>query len=112
MAEYAELSSGRVWFDEHGRGEPLVLVHGGAVDGRFFDQNVGGFVERFRVITTDLWGHGHTADREEPFSLDSFASDVGDLIERGVPSDSCGASMPVWQQPPGARPRPRLSARR
>ena len=95
MAEYAELSSGRVWFDEHGRGELLVLVHGGAVDGRFFDQNVGGFVERFRVITTDLWGHGHTADREEPFSLDSFASDVGDLIERvvGGPADVLGHSI-------------------
>jgi pimeloyl-ACP methyl ester carboxylesterase len=95
MAEYAELSSGRVWFDEHGRGEPLVLVHGGAVDGRFFDQNVGAFADRFRVITTDLWGHGRTADREEPFSLESFASDVGELIERvvGGPAHVLGHSI-------------------
>jgi pimeloyl-ACP methyl ester carboxylesterase len=95
MAEYAELSSGRVWFDEHGRGEPLVLVHGGAVDGRFFDQNVRPIAERFRVITTDLWGHGRTADREEPFSLKSFASDVGELIERvvGRPAHVLGHSI-------------------
>ncbi len=95
MGEYAELSGGPVWYDEHGHGEPLVLVHGGAVDSRFFDQNVGALAERFRVIATDLWGHGRTADREGPFSLDSFATDVGELIERvvGGPAHVLGHSI-------------------
>jgi pimeloyl-ACP methyl ester carboxylesterase len=82
MAGYAELTNGTVWYDEHGRGDPLVLLHGGAVDSRFFDQNVGPLAERFRVITTDLWGHGHTADRQRDFSLESFATDVAELIEQ------------------------------
>jgi pimeloyl-ACP methyl ester carboxylesterase len=82
MAGYVDLMSGRVWYDEQGNGEPLVLLHGGAVDSRFFDQNVGAFREQFRVITTDLWGHGRTADREGPFSLESFAADVAGVIER------------------------------
>jgi pimeloyl-ACP methyl ester carboxylesterase len=82
MAGYVDLMSGRVWYDEQGNGEPLVLLHGGAVDSRFFDQNVGAFHEQFRVITTDLWGHGRTADREGPFSLESFAADVAGVIER------------------------------
>ena len=95
MAGYAELSAGRVWYDEHGRGEPLVLLHGGAVDARFFDQNVGAFAERFHVIATDLWGHGRTADRPGPFSLESFANDVGELIERvvGGPAHVLGHSI-------------------
>lgn len=95
MAGYAELTNGRVWYDEHGQGEPLVLVHGGAVDSRFFDQNVGPLAERFRVITTDLWGHGRTADREGPFSLESFATDVAALIERvaGGPAHVLGHSI-------------------
>jgi pimeloyl-ACP methyl ester carboxylesterase len=79
---YADLSNGRVWYDEQGHGEPLVVLHGGAVDARFFEQNVAALAERFRVISTDLWGHGRTPDREGPFSLDSFASDVAELIER------------------------------
>jgi pimeloyl-ACP methyl ester carboxylesterase len=82
MAAYAELTHGRVWYDEHGNGVPLVLVHGGAVDSRFFDNNVSAFAEHFRVITADLWGHGRTADRDGPFSLESFATDIGELIER------------------------------
>jgi pimeloyl-ACP methyl ester carboxylesterase len=82
MAGYAELANGRVWYDESGQGEPVVLLHGGAVDSRFFDHNVGALAERFRVITTDLWGHGRTADRERDFSLESFATDVSELIEQ------------------------------
>ena len=84
MGEYAQLSSGKVWYDEHGDGMPLVLVHGGAVDGRFFDENVGPLSESFRVITIDLWGHGRTPDRDGPFTLDSFATDTAELIERVV----------------------------
>jgi len=79
---YLELTGGRVWTDEQGQGEPLVLIHGGAVDGRFFEHNVPFLAERFRVITVDLWGHGRSPDRDGPFSLDSFAEDVAEVIER------------------------------
>lgn len=78
---YAELTNGRVWYDERGEGQPLVLLHGGAVDSRFFDQNVDSLAERFRVIAIDLWGHGRSPDRAGPFSLASFATDVAELIE-------------------------------
>jgi pimeloyl-ACP methyl ester carboxylesterase len=81
MAEYAQLSGGSVWYDERGEGEPLVMIHGGAVDSRFFDHNVDALAERLRVIRTDLWGHGRTADREGPFSYASFVADVAELIE-------------------------------
>jgi pimeloyl-ACP methyl ester carboxylesterase len=68
--------------------DSLILLHGGAVDARFFDHNVGAFADRLHVITTDLWGHGRSADRDGPFSLDAFASDVAELIERvaGAPA--------------------------
>jgi pimeloyl-ACP methyl ester carboxylesterase len=95
MAGYAELTNGSVWYDDDGQGEPLVLLHGGAVDSRFFDHNVGPLAERFRVIRTDLWGHGRTADREGQFSLESFATDVAELIERvaGGPAHVLGHSI-------------------
>lgn len=95
VAGYLDLTNGRVWYDEQGRGAPLVLLHGGAVDSRFFDHNVGPLAERFRVIRTDLWGHGRTPDREGPFSLDSFTTDVAELIERvaGGPAHVLGHSI-------------------
>lgn len=95
MAGYAELTNGSVWYDEQGAGELLVLLHGGAVDSRFFEHNIGLLAERFRVIATDLWGHGRTPDREGDFSLDSFASDVAQLIEHvaGGPAHLLGHSI-------------------
>ena len=82
MGEYIDLTGGRVWYEESGTGEPVILIHGGAVDGRFFKDNVPALAERFRVINMDLWGHGRSPDRDGPFSLRSFAADAADLIER------------------------------
>lgn len=79
---YLDLPQGSVWYEEQGSGDPLILIHGGAVDSRFFEQNVGPLAEHFRVIATDLWGHGRTADRDGAFSLASFSADVAGLIER------------------------------
>ena len=82
MGTYVELPQGRVWYEEQGSGDPLVLIHGGAVDSRFFEHNIGPLAEAFRVIAVDLWGHGRSPDRDGPFSLASFAGDVADIIER------------------------------
>lgn len=79
---YLDLPQGSIWYEEHGSGDSLILIHGGAVDARFFEHNVGPLAEHFRVIATDLWGHGRTADHEGPFSLESFSADVAALIER------------------------------
>jgi pimeloyl-ACP methyl ester carboxylesterase len=79
---YLDLPQGSIWYEEQGSGDALILLHGGAVDSRFFEHNVGPLAERFRVIATDLWGHGRTADREGPFSLASFSDDVAALIEQ------------------------------
>jgi pimeloyl-ACP methyl ester carboxylesterase len=79
---YLDLPKGSIWYEEQGSGDPLILIHGGAVDARFFEKNVGPLAERFRVIATDLWGHGRTADRAGPFSLESFSADVAALIDQ------------------------------
>jgi pimeloyl-ACP methyl ester carboxylesterase len=82
MGDYVDLTGGRVWYEESGAGEPVVLLHGGAVDTRFFKDNTPALAERLRVIGTDLWGHGRSPDREGPFTLESFSADVAELIER------------------------------
>jgi pimeloyl-ACP methyl ester carboxylesterase len=95
MAGYLELPQGRIWYDDQGSGDPLVLIHGGAVDARFFEHQVGPFAERFRVIPTDLWGHGRSPDRDGPFSLESFSTDIAALIDQvaGGPAHVLGHSI-------------------
>src|SRR6266498_5101761 len=55
-----------MWYDERGGGEPLVLLHGGAVDSRFFAASIDLLADRFHVFAPDARGHGRTPDVEGP----------------------------------------------
>jgi pimeloyl-ACP methyl ester carboxylesterase len=81
MGSYVDLPGVRTWYDEQGSGEPLVLLHGGLSDARFFRENVGPLAERFHVFATDQRGHGHTADVEGPITFDLMAQDTIAFLE-------------------------------
>jgi pimeloyl-ACP methyl ester carboxylesterase len=84
MGTYAQLANVRTWYDERGDGEPLVLLHGGVVDARFFAGNIDALAAHFHVFALDLRGHGHTADVEGPFSYEVFAQDTIEFLETVV----------------------------
>ena len=94
MGQYVDAGGVHTWYEEHGAGEPLVLLHGGAVDSRFFEHNVGPLAEHFRVYTPERRGHGHTPDVEGPITYELMAQDTIaflDEVMRG-PSDLAGHS--------------------
>jgi len=76
MADYIEAGGVRTWYDEHGQGEPLVLMHGGLVDARFFDGNIPALAGHFHVYTPERRGHGHTPDVEGPITYDLMTDDT------------------------------------
>lgn len=84
MARYADLDGVRTWYGEHGNGEPLVLLHGGLLDSRFFAPNLAPLAERFHVYTPDRRGHGHTPDVDGPISYRLMADDTVTFLERVV----------------------------
>jgi pimeloyl-ACP methyl ester carboxylesterase len=84
MAGYVNLRGVRTWYDEQGSGEPVVLLHGGLADARFFEHNVGPLAERFHVLATDQRGHGHTADVEGPITFDLMAQDTIAFLETAL----------------------------
>src|SRR5215212_11592154 len=94
MAEYVQLGDVKTWYDEKGEGEPLVLMHGGLVDARFFDENIGPLAERFHVFTPERRGHGHTPDVEGPITYDLMARDTIAFLDAvvGVPAHLVGHS--------------------
>jgi pimeloyl-ACP methyl ester carboxylesterase len=89
------LPSLRIWYDERGVGEPLLLLHGALVDARFFDQNIEALSNRFHVFAPDLRGHGHTADVAGPLTYDAMAQDTIEFLEQivGGPAHLVGHSM-------------------
>ena len=48
-------------YEVHGAGDPtLVFVHGWSCDARYWREQVPYFSKKYRVITVDLAGHGHS----------------------------------------------------
>ncbi|MFD4181743.1 alpha/beta fold hydrolase [Rhodococcus sp. NPDC058514] len=78
---YVRLGDLNTWYDEHGEGEPLVLLHPGGVDARAFGPNIDGLARRFRLFTPERRGHGHTADVPGPITYELMAMDTIAFLE-------------------------------
>jgi pimeloyl-ACP methyl ester carboxylesterase len=78
---YADVNGLSLYYEEHGSGEPLVLLHGGIGAGEMFAALLPELAAQRRVITVDLQGHGHTADIDRPLRPESMADDIAALIE-------------------------------
>jgi pimeloyl-ACP methyl ester carboxylesterase len=94
MGTYVQLGAVKTWYDEHGEGDPLVLLHGGLSDARFFAPNLPALAEHFHVYTPERRGHGHTADVEGPITYQLMADDTIAFLEAvvGRPADLVGHS--------------------
>jgi pimeloyl-ACP methyl ester carboxylesterase len=93
---YAPVNGLRMYYEIHGSGEPLVLLHGafGAID--LWGPILTTLAETHQVIAVELQGHGHTADiLDRPLSYEQMADDVAALMEHlGIAqADGVGYSM-------------------
>jgi pimeloyl-ACP methyl ester carboxylesterase len=84
VANYAQLGDVNTYYEDDGRGEPLVLLHPGGADSRVFESNVPGLAEHFRVFRPDRRGHGRTPDVDGPISYELMALDTIAFIEQVV----------------------------
>ena len=58
---FAEVNGTRLYYEASGKGPAVVLVHGGLVDSRLWDDQMRPLAERFRVVRFDLRGFGQSA---------------------------------------------------
>src|SRR3954468_15416135 len=94
MAQYVQTGAVNTWYDERGNGDPLVLLHGGLLDSRFFAPNVGPLAERFHVYLPERRGQGHPPTAEGPIPNQVMAEDTVAFLEAVVrgPADLVGHS--------------------
>ena len=79
--QYAEVNGIRLYYETHGAGRPLILLHGGLGSGDMFAPVLPKLTERHEVITVDLQGHGRTADIDRPIDARLMADDIAALID-------------------------------
>ena len=93
--QYAEVNGIKLYFETHGAGRPLILLHGGLGSGEMFGPILPQLAERHKVIAVDLQGHGRTADIDRPLDVRLMAGDIAALIDHlqlGTP-DVVGYSL-------------------
>jgi pimeloyl-ACP methyl ester carboxylesterase len=78
---YVDAGGVHTWYDEHGAGQPLVLLHGGFADASEFGANIPALAARFRVLTPERRGHGHTPDVAGPISYQLMAQDTAAFLD-------------------------------
>jgi pimeloyl-ACP methyl ester carboxylesterase len=79
---YADVNGINLYYETHGTGRPLILLHGGLGSGEMFGPILPALVAGHQVIAVDLQGHGRTADTDRPIDIRLMAGDIAALIGR------------------------------
>jgi pimeloyl-ACP methyl ester carboxylesterase len=93
--DYAEVNGLEMYYEVHGTGRPLVVLHGAYMTIGAMGPIVPGLAETRQVIAVELQGHGHTADVDRPITYEQMADDTAALLGRlGIDqADVFGYSM-------------------
>jgi len=79
---YAPINGLKMYYEIHGSGEPLVLLHGAFMaitdDWR---QWINELAKTHKVIAVEMQGHGRTADIQRDMTYDNFSDDVAALLD-------------------------------
>lgn len=80
---YASVNGLKMYYEIHGTGSPLVLIHGGGSTlYTTFGKILPLLAKTHKVIGVELQAHGHTADRNSPSSFEQDADDVAELLKQ------------------------------
>ena len=92
---YAPVGDLNMYYEVHGTGRPLILLHGAYMTIDMTGPLLPGLAETRQVIAVEQQGHGHTADIDRPITYEQMADDTAGLIRHlGIDSaDVLGYSM-------------------
>jgi non-heme chloroperoxidase len=71
-----------IYYEDHGAGQPVVMIHGYPLSGRGWDKQVPVLLDAgYRVITYDRRGFGKSSQPASGYDYDTFAADLNTLLE-------------------------------
>jgi len=78
--DYAEVNGLNMYYEVHGAGRPLLLLHGAYMTIDAMGEVLARLAESRQVIAVDLQAHGRTADIDRPLGYEAMADDVAALL--------------------------------
>lgn len=81
MGRYASVNGLNLYYEIHGAGIPLILLHGGVGASEMFGLLLTKLAENRLVIAVHLQAHGRTEDIDRPLSFELMADDINALMK-------------------------------
>ena len=82
MSGFTEVNGLNMYYEIHGEGKPLVLIHGGgSTIETTFGRIIPTLAKHRQVIAVELQAHGHTGDRNTNLTFEQDADDVAALLK-------------------------------
>jgi pimeloyl-ACP methyl ester carboxylesterase len=82
ISGYAPVNGLKMYYEIHGTGTPLVLIHGGgSTIQTTFGRVLKDFSKTHKIIAVEMQAHGHTADIDRPLSFSQDADDIAELLK-------------------------------
>src|SRR6187402_3236764 len=79
---YAPVNGLNMYYEIHGAGQPLVLLHGAfSAIGTSFDALIPELAKTRQLIAFDMQAHGRTADIDRPLSIEQMADDTAAALK-------------------------------
>ena len=82
IGQYADINGIRMYYEVHGEGDPIFLLHGGGRHGhRDWSQVIPILATKYRLIVPDSRAQGRSTDSDKPLGYDLLAEDVTQLMD-------------------------------
>lgn len=78
--KYANVNGIKIYYEEYGTGEPLLLLHGNSSSISLFEKQIPELSKQFRVIAVDTRGQGKSGEDGKTYTYDLFAEDMNALL--------------------------------
>lgn len=78
--KYVDANGIKIYYEEYGQGQPLLLLHGNSESIQSFRQQIPEFSKHYRVIAVDTRGQGKSSENGITYSYDLFADDMNALL--------------------------------
>ena len=78
--KYAIANGIKIYYEEYGQGQPLLLLHGNSESIESFRLQIPEFSKFYKVIAVDTRGQGRSSEDGKPYTYDLFADDMNALL--------------------------------
>ncbi|NHJ84183.1 MAG: alpha/beta hydrolase [Asgard group archaeon] len=79
--DYVTVNGIKIYYEEYGKGWPLILLHGGGSTVRMWDKQIPSYSKYFKVIALDSRGHGKTENPIKELHYKQMADDIALFID-------------------------------